>query len=562
MRTLSGIPASPGRASGRVVRVADAPGEPPAGPAPTDPAAEADRIAPAVGVVAARLEARAATVSGDARDVLEATVAMVTDPALLDNARDLVTGGGRTAARAVYEAAGAFADLLTGMGGYMAERARDIHDVRDRIVAELLGLPAPGVADLDAPCVLVAADLAPADTAGLRPGIALALVTEQGGPTSHTAILARSLGIPAVVGCAGATSLVEGSAVVVDGATGAVEEVAEVLVLTDGAAVAAEWDGVGRTSDGHVVPLLANVGDTPGAEKAAGLRAQGVGLFRTELTFLSAAEEPPVATQQAVYAGVLSAFSGPPAGGGGTTRPVTARTLDAGADKPLPFLTLDGEPNPALGVRGLRVARVPGPGSDVLDRQLATLAAAAAETGAELKVMAPMVATAEEARWFVQRCRAHGIRSAGVMIEVPAAVLTAHEVLAEVDFASVGTNDLAQYLFAADRQSGPVAALNDPWQPALLRLLRLLRLLGEASAATGTPVGVCGEAAADPTLAPVLVGLGMATLSMGAGALAGVGASLAAATLEDCRERATAACAAPDPMAARRAVAELAAKQS
>lgn len=549
-RILAGIPASAGRASGRVVRVADAPGEPPAGPAPADPAAEADRIAPAVAVVAARLEARAATVSGDARDVLEATVAMVTDPALLDNARALVLDGGRPAARAVYEAAGAFADLLTGMGGYLAERARDIHDVRDRIVAELQGLPAPGVADLDAPCVLVAADLAPADTAGLRPGIALALVTEQGGPTSHTAILARSLGIPAVVGCAGATSLVEGSAVLVDGATGEVSEVAEVLSLVDGVPVAAEWDGVGRTSDGHPVPLLSNVGDPAGARQAADRRAQGVGLFRTELAFLSAAEEPSTARQHAVYAGVLAAFAG---------LPVTARTLDAGADKPLPFLTLDGEPNPALGVRGLRVARVPGPGAGVLDRQLATLAAAATETGAELKVMAPMVATAEEARWFVDRCRSHGITSAGVMIEVPAAVLTAHEVLAEVDFASVGTNDLAQYLFAADRQSGPVAALNDPWQPALLRLLRIL---GEASVATGTPVGVCGEAAADPALAPVLVGLGMATLSMGSAALAGVGATLAAATLDDCRERAAAACTAPDPVAARRAVAELAAKQS
>ena len=206
LRTLNGIPASPGRAGGRVVRVAEPPGEPLAGPAPADPAAEADRIAPAVEVVSERLRARAETVSGDARDVLEATVTMVGDPALLDNARGLVTGQGRPAARAVWEAANQFADMLAGMGGYMAERARDIHDVRDRIVAELLGLPAPGVSDLDAPAVLVATDLAPADTAGLRPGVALALVTEQGGPTSHTAILARSLGIPAVVGCAGATA--------------------------------------------------------------------------------------------------------------------------------------------------------------------------------------------------------------------------------------------------------------------------------------------------------------------------------------------------------------------
>ena len=283
----------------------------------------------------------------------------------------------------------------------------------------------------------------------------------------------------------------------------------------------------------------------PGAAAAAAAGAEGVGLFRTELAFLSATEEPSAARQREVYTAVLAAFAG---------RPVTARTLDAGADKPLPFLSLAGEPNPALGVRGLRIARVPGVGAGVLDRQLTALAAAAAETGAELKVMAPMVATAEEARWFVQRCREHGIGSAGVMIEVPAAVLTADEIMAEVDFVSVGTNDLAQYLFAADRQSGPVAALNDPWQPALLRLLGQL---GEASARTGTPVGVCGEAAADPELAPVLVGLGVASLSAGPAALAAVGARLGGLTAAQCADRARAACAAADPAAARRAVAAL-----
>ncbi|MEJ8279590.1 phosphoenolpyruvate--protein phosphotransferase [Pseudonocardia spirodelae] len=546
--TLNGIPASPGRAGGRVVRVAEPPGEPAAGPAPADAAAEAARIAPAVELVSQRLTARAATVSGDAKEVLEATVSMVGDPALLENAENLVTGQGRPAARAVWEAANSFAEMLSSMGGYMAERARDIHDVRDRIVAELLGLPAPGVADLDAPAVLVATDLAPADTAGLQPGVALALVTEQGGPTSHTAILARSLGIPAVVGCAGATTLAEGAALTVDGGTGEVREVDtldEATAFAAAASVTAEWDGVGRTADGRVVPVLANVGDGPGATKAADARAEGVGLFRTELAFLSAAEEPTENAQREVYTAVLAAFAG---------RPVTARTLDAGADKPLPFLSLDGEPNPALGVRGLRIARVPGNGDGVLDRQLAALAAAAKETGVELKVMAPMVATAEEARWFVQRCRAHGITQAGVMIEIPAAVLTADEIMAEVDFVSVGTNDLAQYLFAADRQSGPVAALNDPWQPALLRLIGLL---GEASARTGVPVGVCGEAAADPALAPVLVGLGVASLSMGSGALAAVGANLASLTVAQCRERAVAACGASDPVAARQAVAAL-----
>jgi phosphotransferase system enzyme I (PtsI) len=542
---LNGIPASPGRAGGRIVRVADAPGEPPLGPVPTDPDIEAGRIGPAMELVSARLQGRADVATGDAKDVLEATITMVGDPALLENAEGLVREGGRPAPRAVWEAANTFADMLAAMGGYMGERATDVRDVRDRIVAELQGLPAPGVADLAEPAVLVAADLAPADTAGLRPGVALALVTEQGGPTSHTAILARSLGIPAVVGCAGARQLTDGGFVVVDGATGSVVEVgsADEAAVAVEAVAAVEWDGVGRTADGHLVPLLANVGDVTGAVAAAARKAQGVGLFRTELAFLSAAEEPSEKRQREVYDGVLAAFAG---------TPVTARTLDAGADKPLPFLTLEGEPNPALGVRGLRIARVPGNGADVLERQLAGLAAAAKETGAELKVMAPMVATAEEARFFVQRCRAHGITNAGVMIEIPAAVLVAREIMAEVDFVSVGTNDLAQYLFAADRQSGPVAALNDPWQPALLRLIRML---GEASAETGVPVGVCGEAAADPALAPVLVGLGVATLSMGSGALAAVGAALAGLTLEQCRAMAAAACAAPDPIAARQAVA-------
>ncbi|MFP5019382.1 phosphoenolpyruvate--protein phosphotransferase [Pseudonocardia phyllosphaerae] len=547
LASLRGIPASPGRAGGRVVRVAEPPPEPAPGPAPLDAAIEAARIAPAVELVVARLTARAEVATGEAKEVLEATVTMAGDPALQDRAQQLVVDRGAPAARAVWQAANQFAEILSSMGGYMAERARDVHDVRDRIVAELLGMPAPGVADLDEPAVLVAADLAPADTAGLRPGVALALVTEQGGPTSHTAILARSLGIPAVVGCSGARALADGSAVVVDGGSGAVDQVAsldEASAVRAAAADTAEWDGTGRTADGHPVPLLANIGDGDGAADAAAAGAEGVGLFRTELAFLSATEEPAPSRQRAVYDAVLGAFTG---------RPVTARTLDAGADKPLPFLSYDGEPNPALGVRGLRIARLAG-GQAVLDRQLAALAAAAADTGVDLGVMAPMVATAEEARWFAERCRSYGIAKAGVMIEIPAAVLAADAVLAEVDFVSVGTNDLAQYLFAADRQSGPVAALNDPWQPALLRLIGML---GEASVRTGTPVGVCGEAAADPELAPVLVGLGAASLSMGPTALRAVGARLATLTLEQCRERARAALAAGTAGAARRAVAEL-----
>lgn len=365
----------------------------------------------------------------------------------------------------------------------------------------------------------------------------LALVTEQGGPTSHTAILARSLGIPAVVGAKGAAGLVDGTPVLVDGTAGSVTVLEEVASLDEVAQDTVVWDGQGRTSDGHRVALLANVGDGAGAVRGAGLQAEGVGLLRTELAFLSAMVEPSPATQQQVYTEVLEAFAG---------KPVTARTLDAGADKPLPFLAQEAEPNPALGIRGLRVSLTE---TGVLDRQLDALVAAAEATQAQLKVMAPMVATAAEARFFAERARARGVRSVGVMIEIPAAVLTAAEIAAEVDFLSVGTNDLAQYLFAADRQAGSLAALNDPWQPAMLRLIDLLcRSVGE------TPVGVCGEAASDPDLAVVLTGLGASSLSMGAGALAGVGARLASVDLATARAAAAAALGAGSADDARSAV--------
>ncbi|MDR6597364.1 phosphoenolpyruvate--protein phosphotransferase [Saccharothrix longispora] len=531
---LSGVGVSSGRASGPVVRVAEPLGEPPATPAPTDPAAEAARIRPAAERVVANLEERAAAATGDAKAVLETTAAMAADPALLAQAEKVVTGDGLPAARAVHQAAAGFISALEAAGGYMAERARDVRDVRDRLVAELLGVPAPGVPDLASPSVLVARDLAPADTAGLDPAKVLALVTEEGGPTSHTAILARSLGIPAVVACRGVLDLAADS-LLVDGDTGVVQ-------LSDGTVRAAhvqgrvEWNGVGVLRDGHRVKVLGNVGSPADAVAAAAAGAEGVGLFRTEFCFLSAGTEPSVEEQREAYAAVLAPFEG---------KPVVVRTLDAGADKPLAFLSPDPEPNPALGVRGLRVAF---DRPDVLTRQLDAIALAAADTGADVSVMAPMVATAAEAAWFVERARAAGIRRAGVMVEIPAAALAAREILAVVDFVSLGTNDLAQYVFAADRQVGAVAALNDPWQPALLRLVKLV---GDAGTELDKPVGVCGEAAADPLLACVLTGLGVTSLSMNHTALAGVGAKLATTSFDLCQLAARGAVAAADPASAK-----------
>ncbi|ONI82169.1 phosphoenolpyruvate--protein phosphotransferase [Saccharothrix sp. ALI-22-I] len=531
---LSGVGVSSGRASGPVVRVAEPLGEPQAVPSPADPAAEAARIRPAAEVVVARLNARAAAVTGDAKDVLETTAAMAADPALLSQAEKLVTSDSLPAARAVHQAAAGFISALEAAGGYMAERARDVRDVRDRLIAELLGVPAPGVPELTSPSVLVARDLAPADTAGLDPTKVLALVTEEGGPTSHTAILARSLGIPAVVACRGVLDL-DVSALLVDGDTGVVQA-SDGTVRAAHVAGRASWNGVGVLRDGYRVKIMGNVGSPADAVAAAAGGAEGVGLFRTEFCFLSASSEPSVDEQRRAYAAVLAPFAG---------KPVVVRTLDAGADKPLTFLSPEPEPNPALGVRGLRVAF---DRPDVLERQLEAIALAAVDTEAEVSVMAPMVATAAEATWFVERARAAGLRRAGVMIEIPAAALVAREILAAVDFVSIGTNDLAQYVFAADRQVGAVAALNDPWQPALLRLIKLV---GDAGTALGKPVGVCGEAAADPLLACVLIGVGVTSLSMNHTALAGVGAKLAATSFDLCQLAARGALAAADPASAK-----------
>jgi phosphotransferase system enzyme I (PtsI) len=518
---LSGVGVSPGRVDGpRVVVAADLP-EPASTPAPGDLGAEAGKIGLAAASVAAALSDRARSVSGDARSVLETTAAMASDPALTASAEQLVRDRSLPAPRAVWEAAGEFMTALQAAGGYMAERARDVADVRDRIVAALLGVAPPGVPDLTSPSVLVARDLAPADTAGLDPDLVLALVTAEGGPTSHTAILARALGIPAVVACAGVLEL-DSPGLAVDGSAGTVTP-SDGTVRAPARTSRATWDGVGRLADGHRVKLLANVGSAADAHAAVSAGAEGVGLFRTEFCFLSAASEPTEAEQRAAYAAVLEPFAG---------KPVVVRTLDAGSDKPLAFLPMGEEPNPALGVRGLRIAF---DRPELLDRQLAAIAAAAADTGVELSVMAPMVATAAEAAWFAARARAAGIERVGVMIEIPAAALCAAEILAEVDFVSLGTNDLAQYVFAADRQLGAVAALNDPHQPALLRLVGMVASAGEAA---GKPVGVCGEAAADPALAPVLAGLGVTSLSMNAVALAGVGSALRAVDLAACQDAA------------------------
>ena len=529
---LHGIGVGRGVAVGPVLRMPDSLPEPSDASRTADAAEELARVNLAMSAVAVELLARGEKAGGAARDVLEAASLMAEDPTVVDDVSARIQSG-KTGERAVFEAFAAFQEMLIGMGGLLAERATDLGDVSQRIIANLRGVTPPGLPTSDSPFILVAPDLAPADTALLDLGRVLGLITRDGGPTSHTAILARSKSIPAIVGVTGALDLTDGTIVIADAATGSVRvspsdaEVADARQrIADRAAVAAAPITDGALADGTKVPLLANLGSPEDAATAVALGAEGVGLFRTEFLFLDAVSAPTVEEQRVQYAQLLFHFPG---------KKVVVRALDAGADKPLSFLNNAHEENPALGLRGLRALRANEP---ILRDQLTALVLADAETEAELWVMAPMVSDSEETEYFVSLGKELGLKIVGVMAEVPSLAVLADQVLESADFVSVGTNDLTQYTLAADRMLGSVAHFQDPWHPAVLRLVKLI---GDAGAASGKPVGICGEAAADPQLAVVLVGLGATTLSMTPAALADVRAELATVTLTQAREKAAAA---------------------
>ena len=502
----------------------------------------------AAAAVADTFSTKAAAAQGAAAEVLAASAGLARDKGLRSGvSKNLETGQGPVSA--VQGAVEQFVSIFTTMGGLMAERATDLRDIERRVIAHLVGEPPPGVPTPTEPSVLVAEDLAPSDTFGLDPELVTALVTERGGATSHTAIIARQLGIPCVVGAAGVMAIPAGTFVVVDGETGTVERdpdpkdaarrVAESRSVRE---ALASWTGPAALADGLPIKLLANVADGASAQSASTEPVQGVGLFRTELCFLDRLEEPSAEEQADIYSAVLEPYR--------DGRVVVVRTLDAGSDKPIAFATHEGEENPALGIRGLRLS-FGNPG--LMDRQLDGIAAAAERTGTETWVMAPMVATVAEAAEFAERVRARGLKP-GVMVEIPSAALLAHRMLEVVDFLSIGTNDLTQYAMAADRMATDLAHLTDPWQPAVLQLIAITAHAGKEA---GKPVGVCGEAAADPLLATALIGMGITSLSMAARAVRPVGAQLARVTMEACEAAAEAALSAPDPMAARAAVREV-----
>ncbi|WP_375401475.1 phosphoenolpyruvate--protein phosphotransferase [uncultured Amnibacterium sp.] len=546
---LSGFGVGSGTALGPVRRLApsvptDSAGEAIAGDAPaahtpaSDPTAELARTRAALQATAAQLAQRADEQTGAACDLLRAESRMAADPSLLDDVAARIAAGS-SGQQAVLDAFGAFQQALRAQGGRMAERAVDLADVARRVVRTMTGMPDPALPVSQAPYVLVADDLSAADAAALDPASVLAIITRDGGPTSHAAILARARSIPAIFGVPEAMRLTDGQIVLADAEHGSVDADPRSHTshpVAPGRSAAGPF-APGATADGVRVPLLAIVGDPQDAARAAALGAEGVGLVRSEYLFPDRDEAPSVDEQTARYTALLDTFPG---------RSVVVRVLDAGGDKPVSYLPRRPERNPALGLRGIRLLRRHEP---VLRDQLTALArAAAASASADLWVIAPMVTEAEEADWFAALARRAGVRRVGVMVEVPSAALLAEQVIAPVDFVSIGTNDLTQYTLAADRTLGAVGHLQDPWHPAVLRLIAGV---ARAGAAAGKPVGVCGEAAADPDFAVVLVGLGVPSLSMTPVALADVRASLAAVTLDEARGRARRALAAGSAAAAR-----------
>ncbi len=532
---LKGVGIGRGVAVGPVLRMAEPLPEPKDEPRAASVSAEAEnaRVTKALAAVNADLNRRAQeAANGDegtkqAAEILQAVAMFASDPALAANIAKMVDDG-KTGERAVLEGLGQVEEMFRQIGGYQGERAADLHDVGQRVIAELMGRPAPGVPQSETPFVLVAKDLSPADTASLDLDKTLAIVTSEGGPTSHTAILCRARGIVAVVSAAEAVDLTDGETVIVNAAKGEVttdptdEQLAAAHDAKLRADKAKELRGQpGQLKDGHRIPLLANVGKPSDAKTALEYGAEGVGLFRTEFLFIGNEEPPTVEEQTKAYAELLAQFPG---------KKVVIRLLDAGADKPLPFLTPEDEPNPALGLRGLRTLAQH---KAVLEGQLKALAAADAQTDADLWVMAPMVADEWEAEYFTKLGKSFGLKFVGSMAEVPSIAVMADKVSQVTDFVSIGTNDLTQYTLAADRTLGSVSNYQTAWHPAVLRVIKMIC---EAGNKNGMPVGVCGEAAADPDLAVVLAGLGVNSLSMTPVALDDVRAELAQHTLEEAQQ--------------------------
>jgi len=526
---LHGVAASPGIAIGpaRWLHALEPPVD---DEQPGSPGEERARLDAARAAARQDLEAARAAVLGrgaaSEAEIFTAHALLLDDVALTGPALrriDEGVGAGRAWRSAAQEAAAAFRALDDP---YLRERAVDVEDVARRVLARLAGTPA-GAAPQDAGIIL-AGELTPGEAAGLDPGETWGIATARGGATAHAAILARALGIPAVVGVGDALlGIPEGTSLVLDGEAGILDVdpgddvVARLQARREAAAEARRAMLVraiepGALRDGRRVEVFANVGSPAEARSAVAQGAEGVGLLRTEFLFLDRATPPAEDEQVAVLREIARALDG---------RPLIVRTLDAGADKPLPFLRQQPEDNPFLGRRGIRLSLAE---PDLLRTQLRAILRVADEH--PVKVMFPMVATVGElraARAVLDEARTElGSRAGlevGVMVEVPALALEAARIAPEVDFFSIGTNDLAQYTMAAERGNAALAGLLDD---SLSPVLALIASVTAAAEAHGRWVGVCGELAGEPEAAVLLTGLGVRELSMAASRIPAVKAAL------------------------------------
>ena len=474
--------------------------------------------------------------------VFDAHLMVLSDPELIGQVKDSITSNKVNAESALKEVTDMFISIFAGMedNPYMQERAADIRDVSKRVLAHLLGVKIPSPATIKDEVIIVAADLTPSDTAQLNRQYVKAFVTDIGGRTSHSAIMARSLEIPAIVGTKEVTSIAkDGDIIIVDGLSGEVflnpseEVVAEYRAKAEAfAAQQAEWeklkDSKTYTKDGHQVELAANIGTPKDLEGVVNNGAEGVGLYRTEFLYMDSHEMPTEEDQFEAYKAVLEGMNG---------KPVVVRTMDIGGDKELPYLPLPHEMNPFLGYRAIRISLNE---PEMFRTQLRALLRASVY--GKLRIMFPMIATLndfrgakalleeEKAKLIAEGVAVSDDIQVGIMIEIPAAAVLAHQFAKEVDFFSIGTNDLIQYTMAADRMNERVSYLYQPYNPSILTLIKHVI---DSAHKEGKWAGMCGEMAGDQTAVPLLVGLGLDEFSMSASSVLKTRSLISKLTLSD-----------------------------
>lgn len=463
----------------------------------------------------------------DKAQIFDAHLLVLNDPELTGPIEESIKNAKTNAETALQETTDMFIGMFESMDNeYMRERAADIKDVRKRVLSHLLGVTIPNPALIDEEVVVVAADLTPSDTAQLNRNFVKGFVTDIGGRTSHSAIMARSLEIPAVVGTKEVTaSVAKNDIVIIDGLEGNViihpteEQIAHYeKIKSDFALQQAEWEKLKNektvSKDGVHVELAANIGTPNDLEGVISNGGEAVGLYRTEFLYMGRDNFPTEEEQFEAYKAVVSGMDG---------KSVVVRTLDIGGDKTLPYLELPEEMNPFLGFRAIRLCFA---NEELFRTQLRALLRASVY--GNLKIMFPMIATVNEFRQARDilldekaKLKAAGTEVSdsielGIMIEIPAAAVLADQFAKEVDFFSIGTNDLIQYTMAADRMNERVAYLYQPYNPSILRLVKMVI---DASHKEGKWTGMCGEMAGDQTAVPLLLGLGLDEFSMSASSI-------------------------------------------